>query len=35
VRTPLAYAPGVAGQMNVLQFPKNVRESSLIISVAE
>ena len=29
------YAPGVVGQMKVLQFAKNVRESSLIISVAE
>jgi len=31
----LPYAPGVVGQMKVLQFAKNVRESSLIISVAE
>src|SRR5512132_2588321 len=31
----LPYAPGVVGQMKVLQFAKNVRESSLIIWVAE
>jgi hypothetical protein len=29
------YASGLAGQMNVLQLAKNVRELSLIISVAE
>jgi hypothetical protein len=29
------YAPGVLGQMNVLQFAKNVRELSPMISVAE
>jgi len=31
----LPYAPGVVGQTKVLQFAKNVRESSLIIWVAE
>ena len=35
VRTVSPYAPGVVGQMKVLQFAKNVRESSLIIWVAE